>query len=116
MIHPPCLLGGPCHAFRYTTEPSDWAELAAWRRQLRHAHAYSRAHAHGHANTLGHGHGPQESPQEYPQERRAVVRGFKCPKVVYDIRWVHALLAINPRTRFVITLRRPSDWLLSFYR
>lgn len=30
--------------------------------------------------------------------------------------WVNFRLAINPVARFVVLLRRPSDWLLSFFR
>ena len=39
----------------------------------------------------------------------------KATKFCYDPRWAVATLELNPGAKFVLSFRKPSTWLKSFY-
>jgi len=73
----------------YGTEPEDWHEITRWRREL-----FKLSTTDNDAKLLG----------------------FKVTKFMYDRRWAMAALELNPSTKFVLSLRKPSMWLRSFVK
>ncbi len=135
-------LGNARRVSMYGTEPADWGEIERWRRQSTTTKAaiapgVNKEAAAGFfeggnrfkSNASGYGqwgktsslgfspllpaHGRDDDGEEHGEQQ---IVGFKCSKAVYEPRWILATLNLNPRARFIISLRRPADWLDSFFR
>mmetsp|Transcript_35105 Transcript_35105/g.71574 ORF Transcript_35105/g.71574 Transcript_35105/m.71574 type:complete len:526 (-) Transcript_35105:140-1717(-) len=83
----------------YPTEPADWSEIQRWRQNLHKERGEK---------------GGFVEENEMPDKRPLV--GFKATQFMYDPRWALCVLELNPRAKFVVSLRKPSAWLQSFVR